>query len=549
MGSLWALGRHNPWRKSLTHQTNHKIAALRSLVSAAALNPHACAQTAANDCLGRVLGPSSTIACDLAFIFHEGHDPKRIQEAVKGFAKRYPKAPPVIGCTLGGSEDVSRRWRKAQLRRAQRGGEGWGDSTESQTNSKPRHFSFNSHLKASLANHQLNGSKYPFPQRPCISSQCIVTVLGLGFGGKAEVLPVSGTNDSFPDVGPPGTLKRLLLLPEDQQPHALLLCSQAFWVELDPFLEKIQRVFPGGNRLVGVAGGLPPTHVVSSFSEADVPVIGVLLLGKVTPQDLGEIARKTLGAFALKDTRVEGSACSELFLPSEPPPPTLPLLGVQGPDGHRGLMVPPTFPAGAEVIATAAGLRPPEHDRRSRGATVTGTGAPYASNSASPTSNRSSGESPLPARVRPAKASPSVTPAPALDPASGAPPHLAAFMVDLCVFPGATCRLRVSTPRHRALVKRCLDRGEAFVVLPAVKRGNAVGTVVFVSALEDVQANGNCMVVVTGLARCHVTDLWMRGESFGLHEVQVDFFDDDQSHVPRESHGRQLQKQHGGKAE
>ena len=36
-----------------------------------------------------------------------------------------------------------------------------------------------------------------------------------------------------------------------------------------------------------------------------------------------------------------------------------------------------------------------------------------------------------------------------------------------------------------------------------------------------------CEIEITGITRCHVKTMWMRGESFGLHEAVVEYFRDE----------------------
>lgn len=47
------------------------------------------------------------------------------------------------------------------------------------------------------------------------------------------------------------------------------------------------------------------------------------------------------------------------------------------------------------------------------------------------------------------------------------------------------------------------------------------------TATHDATASGRCEIEVTGVSRCHVKTMWMRGESFGLHEAVVEYFKDE----------------------
>lgn len=44
---------------------------------------------------------------------------------------------------------------------------------------------------------------------------------------------------------------------------------------------------------------------------------------------------------------------------------------------------------------------------------------------------------------------------------------------------------------------------------------------------HDATASRRCEIEVTGISRCHVKTMWMKGESFGLHEAVVEYFRDE----------------------
>ncbi|CAM9776969.1 unnamed protein product [Ectocarpus sp. 12 AP-2014] len=98
-----------------------------------------------------------------------------------------------------------------------------------------------------------------------------------------------------------------------------------------------------------------------------------------------------------------------------------------------------------------------------------------------------------------------------------------------------TKRFRIFEPRYRALVKQCLAEDEPLAILPLSRGGNTVATTARVSGLYNVEADGRCEVEITGIARCSVKTMWMKGESFGLFEAVVELFGDDQAKAEEEA--------------
>ncbi|CAB1103170.1 unnamed protein product [Ectocarpus sp. CCAP 1310/34] len=113
--------------------------------------------------------------------------------------------------------------------------------------------------------------------------------------------------------------------------------------------------------------------------------------------------------------------------------------------------------------------------------------------------------------------------------------QLGVFKVDEVVFPGMTKRFRIFEPRYRALVKQCLAEDEPLAILPLSRGGNTVATTARVSGLYNVEADGRCEVEMTGIARCSVKTMWMKGESFGLFEAEVELFGDEQAKAEEET--------------
>ncbi|CAN0261493.1 unnamed protein product [Ectocarpus fasciculatus] len=113
--------------------------------------------------------------------------------------------------------------------------------------------------------------------------------------------------------------------------------------------------------------------------------------------------------------------------------------------------------------------------------------------------------------------------------------ELGVFKVDEVVFPGMTKRFRIFEPRYRALVKQCLAEDVPLAILPLSRGGNTVATTARVSGLHNVEADGRCEVEITGIARCSVKTMWMKGESFGLFEAVVELFGDDQAKAEEEA--------------
>lgn len=81
-----------------------------------------------------------------------------------------------------------------------------------------------------------------------LRSQRIVTVLGLGFQGRAEVVPVVIANGEFPDLGNSETVRRIFNLPENKPPHFLLLSRRNASAGLERSLERLGHLLPSGTR-------------------------------------------------------------------------------------------------------------------------------------------------------------------------------------------------------------------------------------------------------------------------------------------------------------
>jgi Lon protease-like protein len=68
------------------------------------------------------------------------------------------------------------------------------------------------------------------------------------------------------------------------------------------------------------------------------------------------------------------------------------------------------------------------------------------------------------------------------------------------------------------MIKRCLDTGTPFGILPGALSRNDLGTLAHITNVSRMSADGRCEVTVTGVQRFRVSDLWMSANGFGLHE-------------------------------
>ncbi|CAM9304946.1 unnamed protein product [Scytosiphon promiscuus] len=463
----------------------------RGLRCQAAVNAHDDAKTAVDDCLERVLGPGSKPASSFAVVFFEGHDQAGVQDALNSFAERRPQAPPVIGCGLGESAYEQQKRRLKQQQSARRLALASGSST-----GKPGHK-----LTPSSAPVEENGDGGEgelFSREPSgsLRSPKIVTVLGLGFQGdeelegeegdgggrgrSVEALPVYADGGSFPNVQGKDSIIRIFELPKEKQPLFFMLSKEDQSVPASDLQEtnrRLGKLLPNSSALCAMSSG-DPSSVVSSFPVGDgAPVVGVCLLGEVSLEEKATLARKTLGAFGFSAITVTGDVCDELFVPAQQPAASGQLLLDAASPSSLKVDTLEQVQEQLRLLAQQDG----QEERLLRWQ-----------------------QQKLEQRQQ----------------------QLGVFKVDEVLFPGMTRRFRIFEPRYRALVKQCLADDEPLVILPLSRGGNTVATAARVSGLHNVEEDGRCEVEITGVARCNVKTMWMKGESFGLFEAVVELFGD-----------------------
>lgn len=86
----------------------------------------------------------------------------------------------------------------------------------------------------------------PLPRTPSI-----VTVLGLGFGGRVEAIPVSADGGSFPSIAGDDSISRIFALPQEKQPLFFMLsrCTNPI-SDLDETFSRLGNLLPGCTRSV-----------------------------------------------------------------------------------------------------------------------------------------------------------------------------------------------------------------------------------------------------------------------------------------------------------
>eukprot|EP00903_Cladosiphon_okamuranus_P018798 g17292.t2 len=480
---------------------------VRSLRVNAAVNAHDDAKTAVNDCLERVLGPGAEPASAFGVVFFEGHDEAGVQDALNTFAERRPQAPPVVGCGLGESTYEQQRKRSKQQQSARRLA-----LASAPPSGKPGHkllpWSPTSSSPEDLSTQDSSDSS---------RSPKIVTVLGLGFesigpedqdqdqsldrngdgdgdGGRrarVEALPLYADGGCFPNILGKDSVARIFGLPEDEQPLFFMLSKDDQSVpasDLQDTNRRLGNLLPNCTRFCALSSG-DPSSVVSSFPTAgDAPVRGVCLVGVMSLQEQAGLARKTLGAFGFNAITVSGDVCDELFVPSHPHPPS------QASRSSGSTRVKPSSSSSLQGDGEKNTLEKVKEQLRIL--------------SLKERKERQE------RRWR--------------EQEQEQEQQLGVFKVDEVVFPGMTRRFRIFEPRYRALVKQCLAEDRPLVILPLSRGGNTVATAARVTGLYNVEEDGRCEVEVTGIARCNVKTMWMKGESFGLFEAVIELFGDEE---------------------
>ncbi|CAN0398667.1 unnamed protein product, partial [Ectocarpus sp. 8 AP-2014] len=408
---------------------------------------------------------------------------------------RRPQAPPVIGCGLGESAYEQQKRRLKQQQSARRLA-----LASSSPSGKPGHKLTPWSSSASSAT-ALSSSDEPSQEcSESFRSPKIVTVLGLGFHGeelagggggrgRVEALPVYAEGGCFPNILGKDSVVRIFELPKEKQPLFFMLSKDDQSVpasDLQDTNQRLGNLLPNSTRQAGRergGGGLcalssgNPSSVVSSFPAGDAPMVGVCLTGDIPLQEQAGLARKTLGAFGFNAISASGAVCDELFVPSQPRAAWL--------DPRPSSIKMDTLERVQEQVRALE-----QQSRRER-------------------------------RWRRQQ--------------QQQQQQLGVFKVDEVVFPGMTKRFRIFEPRYRALVKQCLAEDEPLAILPLSRGGNTVATTARVSGLHNVEADGRCEVEITGIARCSVKTMWMKGESFGLFEAVVELFGDEQAKAEEEA--------------
>lgn len=100
------------------------------------------------------------------------------------------------------------------------------------------------------------------------------------------------------------------------------------------------------------------------------------------------------------------------------------------------------------------------------------------------------------------------------------------FPLNLVVFPGSKYPLHIFEERYKILIQKCLQENSGFGIVAAFdKKISDVGVFVLIDSVLKYYDNGESDIVVTGIERFLITDIYPHPDGYNIATVEK--YDDD----------------------